>query len=198
MAFQVWVLGLLLLWVHPARPAITGPIKTVVVLVMENRSFDHMLGYLNRRNPSIDGLSGAEFNVIDERTLFVSDTAEFVDPDPGHSFQAIREQVFGPDLKFQDPPPMSGFATNAERIRPGMSTNVMRAFRPEVVPVTTALAMEYTVFDRWCIPIPDSDRSSNIVLRNVTLIVVLIAGLRLCRPRRSQTDCLFTRGRRMA
>lgn len=161
---------LLQFWVPPAHPAhvINGPIKTIVVLVMENRSFDHMLGYLNRQNPEIDGLSGAEFNMVNNRTLFVSDTAEFVDPDPGHSYQAIEEQVFGPGLQFQDPPPMSGFATNAERVHPGMSNNVMRAFRPEVVPVTTALAMEYTVFDRWFASVPSSTQPNRFFVHSAT------------------------------
>ncbi|CAN1758075.1 Non-specific phospholipase C1 [Linum perenne] len=30
---------------------INGPIKTIVVLVMENRSFDHMLGWLKSTRP---------------------------------------------------------------------------------------------------------------------------------------------------
>lgn len=180
MALQVlWVLWLLLhlsLRVHPAHPAhaIPGPIKTIVVLVMENRSFDHMLGYLNRRNPEIDGLSGAEFNLLPDastgtpRALFVSGTAEFVDPDPGHSYQAIREQIFGPELTFIDPPPMSGFAINAESLSPGMSQNVMRAFRPEVVPVTTALATEFTVFDRWFASVPSSTQPNRLFVHSGT------------------------------
>lgn len=163
-------------FLHPvsATHTINGPIKTIVVLVMENRSFDHMLGYLNRRNPNIDGLSGAEFNVVADaasgqsRALYVSDTAEFVDPDPGHSYQAIEEQVFGPERKFLDPPPMSGFATNAEQTLSGMSTNVMRAFRPEVVPVTTALAMEYTVFDRWFASVPSSTQPNRFFVHSAT------------------------------
>ncbi|KAI9090229.1 hypothetical protein K1719_028775 [Acacia pycnantha] len=36
---------------------INGPIKTVVVLVMENRSFDHVLGWLKSTRPEIDGLT---------------------------------------------------------------------------------------------------------------------------------------------
>jgi phospholipase C len=35
-------------------PGIQG-LKHVVVLMMENRSFDHMLGALRGRNPAIDG-----------------------------------------------------------------------------------------------------------------------------------------------
>ncbi|KAG0606352.1 hypothetical protein M758_9G134400 [Ceratodon purpureus] len=162
--------------VPPVYPAhtINGPIKTIVVLVMENRSFDHMLGYLNRRNPDIDGLSGAEFNVVVDaasgtsHSLFVSDTAEFVDPDPGHSYQAIQEQVFGPEKTFVDPPPMSGFAINAEKTQPGMSKNVMRAFRPEVVPVTTALATEYAVFDRWFASVPSSTQPNRFFVHSAT------------------------------
>ncbi|CAN1746440.1 Non-specific phospholipase C1 [Linum perenne] len=79
---------------------IGGPIKTIVVLVMENRSFDHMLSWLKSTQPNIDGLTGTESNKIsatdpDSPEVYVSDEAIFVDSDPGHSFQAIREQIFG-------------------------------------------------------------------------------------------------------
>ena len=37
-------------------------LKHIVVLMMENRSFDHMLGSLKAVNPKIDGLTGAEAN----------------------------------------------------------------------------------------------------------------------------------------
>jgi phospholipase C len=37
----------------------SSKIKHIVVLMMENRSFDHLLGWLKQdRNSSIDGLSG--------------------------------------------------------------------------------------------------------------------------------------------
>lgn len=42
-----------------------GPIKHVIVLMMENRAFDHMLGWLNKVNPSINGLNGTESNPWD-------------------------------------------------------------------------------------------------------------------------------------
>jgi phospholipase C len=37
-------------------------LQHVVVLMMENRSFDHMLGALQSVNPDIDGLKGDETN----------------------------------------------------------------------------------------------------------------------------------------
>ena len=42
-------------------PAIQN-LKHLVVLMMENRSFDHMLGALHAQNPAIDGLTGNETN----------------------------------------------------------------------------------------------------------------------------------------
>jgi hypothetical protein len=47
---------------------INGPIKTVVVVVMENRSFDHVLGWLKATRPDIDGLTGEDAVVAN--TLF--------------------------------------------------------------------------------------------------------------------------------
>jgi phospholipase C len=41
-----------------------SPIKHVVVLMLENRSFDHLLGHLKKVNPNIDGLFGNETNPI--------------------------------------------------------------------------------------------------------------------------------------
>ena len=43
-----------------------SPIKTVVVLMLENRSFDHLLGFMTRGgkygNVKVDGLTGKECN----------------------------------------------------------------------------------------------------------------------------------------
>lgn len=125
----------LLLYLHCISGcSIDGRIKTVVVLVMENRSFDHMLGFLKRLNPHIDGLNGDECNPLnttekDSPLVCVADTAEFVDPDPGHSYQAIREQVFGSADTSANPPPMNGFAQQAEDRLTGLSKRVMMAFR---------------------------------------------------------------------
>ena len=35
-------------------------LKHIVVLMMENRSFDHMLGALKETDPRIDGLDGTQ------------------------------------------------------------------------------------------------------------------------------------------
>lgn len=153
-------------------------IKTVVLLMMENRSFDHMLGWLRRLRPDIDGLTGNEYNPLNvsdpsSPKIYVSDSAEFVDPDPGHSYQAIREQVFGgatPDLLSQEIPPMNGFAQQAQSLLPnqGFAERVMSGFRPEVVPVHTALAMEFAVFDTWHASMPASTQPNRMYVHSAT------------------------------
>jgi len=76
------------------------PIKTVVVLVQENRSFDHMLGWMKQLNPDINGVSGPDeySNPVDtsdpnSKRINFGDESVYVDPDPGHSIQDIYEQV---------------------------------------------------------------------------------------------------------
>ncbi|MFZ0962877.1 MAG: alkaline phosphatase family protein [Terriglobia bacterium] len=46
-------------------------IKHIVVLMMENRSFDHMMGFLKSLNPSIRGVLGNDCSNADPtgRTL---------------------------------------------------------------------------------------------------------------------------------
>ncbi|KAK8495394.1 hypothetical protein V6N11_018638 [Hibiscus sabdariffa] len=110
-----------------------SPIKTMVVLVMENRSFDHMIGWMKKSiNPSINGVIGDECNLISTKipnpySICFTDGVEFVDPD--HSFEAVEQQVFG-STPF---PSMSGFVEQALLISPNLSETIMKGFRPDAV-----------------------------------------------------------------
>ncbi|KAH7657114.1 phospholipase C protein [Dioscorea alata] len=150
-----------------------GPIKTVVILVMENRSFDHILGWLKSSRPDIDGLTGRESNRLSTSDpsspeVFVSDDAVFIDSDPGHSFQAIREQIFGSEDTSADPAPMNGFAQQAESMGEGMARTVMSGFTPDSVPVYTALVNEFAVFDRWFASVPSSTQPNRFYVHSAT------------------------------
>ncbi|KAI5073190.1 hypothetical protein GOP47_0011203 [Adiantum capillus-veneris] len=152
---------------------VEGPIKTIVVLVMENRSFDHMLGWLKRLNPEIDGVTGYEWNRINvhdpnSKRVYFNDDAEFVDPDPGHSFQAIREQIFGSHNTSANPAPMNGFAQQAESMDAGFSRTVMSGFRPEIVSSFTSLAMEYAICDHWFASVPSSTQPNRFYIHSAT------------------------------
>eukprot|EP00253_Pinus_taeda_P008726 PITA_08726 len=153
---------------------ILRPIKTVVVLVQENRSFDHMLGWMKELNPEINGVTGEEWNPIsttdpNSAKVFFQNKAEYVDPDPGHSYQAIREQVFGNSTNTSaDPPPMNGFAQQAESTEKGMYSTVMNGFRPQALPIYEALVSEYALFDRWFASIPASTQPNRLYVHSAT------------------------------
>ncbi|XP_050221512.1 non-specific phospholipase C4-like [Mercurialis annua] len=161
-----------------ATSAATYPIKTVVVLVQENRSFDHMLGWFKTLNPEINGVTGQESNPIstsDTNSTLVSfkDQSAYVDPDPGHSIQAIYEQVYGvqwTEAALNNPQvvKMNGFAQNAERTQQGMSTNVMSGFRPEAVPVYKELAVDFAICDRWFASVPASTQPNRLYVHSAT------------------------------
>jgi phospholipase C len=106
-----------------------SPIKHVFVLMLENRSFDHMLGFSGitgtdaetGRPTTIAGLTGGESNDFDGRTFTVATGAtDVMDIGPGHEFEDVLEQLTGQVVKepFPDgaeyPAPIdnSGFVAN--------------------------------------------------------------------------------------
>ncbi|KAI6703072.1 hypothetical protein NL676_012208 [Syzygium grande] len=154
------------------------PIKTVVVLVQENRSFDHMLGWMKSLNPKIDGVTGQESNPLsttdpDSGSVMFGDRAAYVDPDPGHSIQAIYEQVFGEPWSEESAskklaPRMEGFAQNAERVKKGMAETVMSGFAPDSVPAYKELVSEFAVCDRWFASVPASTQPNRLFVHSAT------------------------------
>ena len=122
----------------------------VVVMMLENRSFDHMLGYLSLtgRRPDIDGLRPGLVNQFQGRDYPVhhlGTTALEIDPD--HSSGAIDQQVAGGS--------MGGFVASAaailaERgILDGDPACVMGYYDGADIPVYDHLAEEFAVCDRW-------------------------------------------------
>lgn len=155
------------------------PIKTVVVLVQENRSFDHMLGWMKALNPEINGVTGTESNPLStaqpnsNNLLYFGNKSIYVDPDPGHSIQEIFEQIFGVPWS-QDvaskklEPTMQGFAQNGERKQKGLSETVMNGFQPEAVSVYKELVSEFAVCDRWFASVPASTQPNRLFVHSAT------------------------------
>jgi phospholipase C len=139
-------------------------IQHLVVLMLENRSFDHMLGYLQAPDYKIDGLSGAETNPSADHgpPVHVSPdalAAGDLNPDPGHEFVDCNVQIFGTDKPQPGATPtMQGFvqsyATTDGTSRHGSS--IMKCFAPPHLPVLSTLATQYAVCDRWFSSVPAS------------------------------------------
>ncbi|KAF9675660.1 hypothetical protein SADUNF_Sadunf09G0055400 [Salix dunnii] len=143
---------------------------------MENRSFDHMLGWMKKINPEINGVDGTQWNLLNtsdpsSQKFFTNNQAQFVDPDPGHSFQAIREQIFGSEDTSKNPAPsMNGFAQQAFSMDPSanMSRDVMSGFEPDMVAVYKTLVSEFSVFDRWFASVPSSTQPNRLFVHSGT------------------------------
>ncbi len=137
-------------------------LQHIVVLMMENRSFDHMLGSLKAVNPAIDGLTGTETNpdaTAAQNPVKVQPQAAFqaqLQPDPDHHFAAVDLQIFGGNTSPDRKPSMQGFVKsyfNQQR-DVGHSQKIMYYFPKEKLPVLTTLALEFAVFNRWFASIP--------------------------------------------
>ena len=74
-------------------------LEHIVVLMMENRSFDHMLGGLKKKFPRINGLNGDESNPdANGNIVKVQPKATYqgqLDHDPDHHFPGTDLQIFG-------------------------------------------------------------------------------------------------------
>src|ERR1035438_2694226 len=92
-------------------------IEQVFVLMLENRSFDHLLGFSGivgadaqtGVTTKINGLSGTESNSFNGQNYTVSPGTDYQMPtDPGHEFPDVLHQLCGPAATYQsggpDPP----------------------------------------------------------------------------------------------
>jgi len=135
-------------------------LKHIVVLMMENRSFDHMLGALKAVNPQIDGITDQLSNPDTTGALVKPQPlAEFqgqLDPDPDHHFPAVDLQIFGGDTSAGRVANMQGFVKSYfhQQGDVGHSQKIMYYFTPDKLPVLTTLATEFAVFNRWFASIP--------------------------------------------
>src|ERR1700676_2867067 len=135
-------------------------LKHIVVLMLENRSFDHMLGSLKAVDPRIDGITDQMSNLDNTGSpVKAQPLAEFqgqLDPDPDHDFSAVDLQIFGGDESAGRVANMQGFVKSYFNQRRDLnhSKKIMYYFKKDDLPVLTTLALEFAVFNRWFASIP--------------------------------------------
>lgn len=152
------LLVLLVLVAHINANDVFNKIKHVIVLMEENRSFDHMFGWY----PGVNGLKGDECNLVNSsqpakatNSVCVNKVSPLVAPcDPDHGTPATSFKIFGAAEFASNKlvnPTMSGFVEWEDR-RGNKKTNycdVMAMLTPNHVPIITSLASEFAVFDRF-------------------------------------------------
>ncbi|HET7243958.1 MAG TPA: alkaline phosphatase family protein [Streptosporangiaceae bacterium] len=159
-------------------------IEHVVVLMLENRSFDHLLGYVPHPDRKFDGLVGRTRRNPGwrgGRAVEASPTAKKVLPvGPDHSHDAVMLQLalrrgkptnrgfvrsYERKARNLDPPVFGGLfgplANLARRLLAkggagvkGRGRLVMACQPPENVPVLAKLATEFAVCSRWFCSVP--------------------------------------------
>ena len=124
-------------------------IEHIVVLMLENRSFDHMLGYLGLEADShdIDGLREGMANEHEGRSypIFRLEKTAFTKAqDPCHSGACVDEQLANGN---------AGFAANFIRTRDDPNAAepvvVMGYYDGKQLPIYDFLARHFCVCDRW-------------------------------------------------
>jgi phospholipase C len=160
-----------------------GAIDHVVILMLENRSFDHMLGFLyaDRANQSLsgqpfEGLTGAEWNpgTAGETVPVSPITAAMPHPylmpgaDPGEGYLATNSQLYGRETVAANlRATNNGFVTDFAytlgweskaptwNVMPGtIPSDIMAMYTPEMLPVLSGLARGYAVCDYWFSSVP--------------------------------------------
>ncbi len=147
--------------IYPPVPNVLQNIQHFVVLMFENRSFDHLLGYELLNNPDIDGLLGTPSNFQDpadpNSTVVPATraTAYGMPFDPGHEFPDIALQLYAPGHA-GDPLTMGGFVFSAMGAGNSFAdaSRVMEAFQADQIPALTALARQFAVVNSWHASLP--------------------------------------------
>jgi phospholipase C len=154
-------------------------IDHIVVVMLENRSFDNLLGFLyadsGNKSPlgqEFDGLTGTESNIdangkpVPVSKIDPTDANAYWYPlvDPQEGFLPTNEQLFGTETPAVGAvADCSGFVASfakavASPLDPPLDgadeTSIMKVYPPEMLPVLSGLATQFAVCDQWFSSVP--------------------------------------------
>ena len=143
--------------------------------MLENRSFDHMLGFLGLSGTdaatggatSVNGVGPANSNDYLGVNYPATKNADYIMPyDPGHEFPDVMEQLCGAGVVYNGGPYpavtnggfVSNYATTKSSGEGGAVSNfgeIMKCYDPvSQLPIITALAGQFAVCDNWHASLP--------------------------------------------
>mmetsp|Transcript_12052 Transcript_12052/g.18090 ORF Transcript_12052/g.18090 Transcript_12052/m.18090 type:complete len:568 (+) Transcript_12052:120-1823(+) len=138
-------------------------ITQIIVLMMENRSFDHMLGYLE----GVEGIPKGQSCPIDPNdpskgSIPIQPKGYDISPDdPPHNYESIALQLNNGQ--------MNGFVSTQLQYG-GNPANPVSMFTHQTAPIMHTLAKEYAVFDHWYASVPGpTDPNRQFVLSGTSL-----------------------------
>lgn len=152
--------------------AAADPIEHVIVLVLENRAFDHMLGACQAIKPEVDGIPPGippRSNSYRGRNYPQAPGAQrIVVDDPRHETPHVLNQL-KPDAAGL---PNAGFVEDYATAYPMLSEDgrgeVMKYHALDTLPALHALARHFTVCDRWFSSVPGPTWTNRLFLMSGT------------------------------
>jgi len=153
-------------------------VDTIVVVLLENRSFDHILGYLSLAGagrPAVEGLSAdpawLEQHANDGVEPFA--LAQQVIDDPPHEQATIALQLGSPAAP-GGPCPMNGFVASYRQRQPPPADPrlVMGYYNAPSVPTFDFLARNFTVCDHWFAALPTGTQANRLMAMSGTTGII--------------------------
>lgn len=150
-----------------AAPRCVDPIFHVVVLMLENRSFDHLLGDATRIYPGLNGIPqhGSKYSNVSKKSGVRyeqhANAAAKIDIDMSHELVDTLHQMGGNSV-----PPMGGFVDSYEAVsgvneKDKNQVEQVMAYFPlgdtpenDTLPALHALARNFLVCDHWFSSMP--------------------------------------------
>jgi phospholipase C len=131
------------------------PITRVVVLMMENHSFDRVLGWTKQHYPGIEGVdrdrpgTNPDFPVTTD-TVFQAETrSRNIQNDPGHDLNNVLRQIAGGNQGF-----VADFAQTYPQAGVDERKEIMGFYPYGYLPALHFLAYNFVVCDHWYSSLP--------------------------------------------
>jgi phospholipase C len=128
------------------------PIKHVVVLMLENRSFDHMLGCIKQVYPTLEGIDPANPATNSwqgNKYPQAPGAARSGVTDPQHDYANVIAQVANKNGEF-----VANYSLNSPGLNSEQLAEVMKYHDRGTLPALHKLAGSFTVCDHWFASVP--------------------------------------------
>lgn len=133
------------------------PIEHVVVLMLENNSFDRMLGCMNAVYPDLEGVALdpnrtpklPDFPDASHLLAQLPEAAFSISVDPGHELDDVTRQIHNGSTGF-----VVDFAQHAPKAPDVDKYEIMAYFSLDSLPVLHKLARNFLVCDHWFSSVP--------------------------------------------
>ena len=133
-------------------------IDHIICLMMENRSYDQMLGFLPGAADGCRQAGAYEGRLLDGGIPPTDNGKRGIEVGPRHSHKAVMHQMTNCTAKPFVFSGESGYVANyrlaVRKARKGYEGRVMECFSEDKIPVMATLAKEYAVCDRWFSSVP--------------------------------------------